>query len=440
MEDRAKFLSKEIFRIDGVHPGSGLAKHQKMCISPFVFFRGSAQLFYADLALGHLSVPVSFNNIPLTAIMGDCHTSNFGFLTEDGSHSNSVIFSPNDFDDACIGHAEWDLLRFCTSLVLCADHCRGLQAGLYISTKELLDKPVVSDKQVNEAIIEFLSAYLSTCEKSIQSDNHFAMAVTNVDSGATLRKRYLKALQRSNGGELFETKSALAKSTDIKPNGLFFKINPDKFIVLSSSLKKQLIDMFSPYMDDTVLDVVERANAGTGSVNMLRYYFLVGPKIFQGKTDLPLCHIVEVKQQREAAPIYYFCDLSPVNRLNPAHLTVVCQRRMQRSPDLVLDEVVYKSKHWLVRSRHHAKVGFDPEDIAMGNANVNKEGFVSYAKHCGQAMALAHCRGDRRSTRFEQAVCAALPLVRNEVTKIAQNYANTVKEDFLCFKAIEEKT
>jgi hypothetical protein len=76
----------------------------------------------------------------------------------------------------------------------------------------------------------------------------------------------------------------------------------------------------------------------------------------------------------------------------------------------------------------------------MGNANVNKEGFVSYAKHCGQAMALAHCRGDRRSTRFEQAVCAALPLVRNEVTKIAQNYANTVKEDFLCFKAIEEKT
>jgi hypothetical protein len=102
---------------------------------------------------------------------------------------------------------------------------------------------------------------------------------------------------------------------------------------VSPKLKKQLIEVFSPYMDDAVLDVVERVNAGAGSVNMQRYYFLVGPKYFQGKVDMPLCHIVEVKQQREAASINYFSDLIPVNRLNPAHLTVVCQQRMQRAPD-----------------------------------------------------------------------------------------------------------
>jgi uncharacterized protein (DUF2252 family) len=438
MKNRLTFLSKEMSRIDGVVPSACSAKHQKMCISPFVFYRGSAQLFYADLASGLLVLPSSFSDLPLTTIMGDCHTSNFGFLTEDGSHSNSVIFSPNDFDDACIGHAGWDLLRFCTSVVLCADHCRGTQTGLYITCEAPLEKPVVSDTQVNEAIHAFLSAYLSTCKGGIKSKQHFAMAISNVDSSASMKKRYLKALQRSSGAELFDTKSALAKAIDIEPDGLVFKVNSDKYIVVSSKVKKQLIEVFSPYMDDAVLDVVERANAGTGSVNMQRYYFLVGPKDFHGKVDLPLCHIVEVKQQREAAPIHYFTDLSPVNRLNPAHLTVVCQQRMQRAPDLVLDEVEYQGEHWLVRSRHHARVGFDPEDIAMGNGNVNKQGFVSYAKLCGKALALAHCRGDRRSTRFEQAVSVALSSASDEMLNVAIKYASVVKSDFEHFKKLNE--
>jgi uncharacterized protein (DUF2252 family) len=133
--------------------------------------------------------------------MGDCHTSNFGFLTEDGSHSNHVIFSPNDFDDACIGHAGWDLLRFCMSLMLCADHCRGLQAGLYISAAELLRKPVVSYTLVKEAINTFLLAYLSTCERGIQNNHHFAMAVSSVKSNAMLRKSYIKeSASTFNGG------------------------------------------------------------------------------------------------------------------------------------------------------------------------------------------------------------------------------------------------
>uniref|UniRef100_UPI0030DDAED6 DUF2252 family protein n=1 Tax=uncultured Alteromonas sp. TaxID=179113 RepID=UPI0030DDAED6 len=47
--DRAKFLNQEIAKIDGTRPSSHLAKHLKMALSPFVFYRGSAQLFYADL-------------------------------------------------------------------------------------------------------------------------------------------------------------------------------------------------------------------------------------------------------------------------------------------------------------------------------------------------------------------------------------------------------
>jgi len=44
---------------------------------------------------------------------------------------------------------------------------------------------------------------------------------------------------------------------------------------------------------------------------------------------------------------------------------------MQRKPDLVLDEVKFENAHYLIRSRHHAKVGIDPQDIAMGNKAIN---------------------------------------------------------------------
>ena len=60
---------------------------------------------------------------------------------------------------------------------------------------------------------------------------------------------------------------------------------------------------------------------------------------------------------------------------------------------------------WLLRSRHHARVGIDPEIIALGH----KPGIRlrDYAKACSKVLALAHARGDRRSARFEWAMSDA---------------------------------
>ena len=115
---RIDFIGKQIEKIDGQRRANSRAKHRKMLRSPFVFFRGTAQLFYADAADNVLNIPKAFSQLPLVCVMGDCHASNFGFLTEEGSHGDTVIFTPNDFDDACVGHASWDILRFLTSLLL----------------------------------------------------------------------------------------------------------------------------------------------------------------------------------------------------------------------------------------------------------------------------------------------------------------------------------
>lgn len=440
MISRARVLRTEITRIDGKKPGSGLPKHLKMTTSPFVFFRGSAQLFYRDLKHNFTALPDALFDIPKTTILGDCHTSNFGFLTEEGSHGDRVIFSPNDFDDACLGRMHWDLLRFSTSLYLCADHCRGMVKGDYISAGEVEAQLYVGQQDAVEAVEAFHQGYLGICQIGLSGEQHRDTVLQHSACPKSIQKRYKKALKRAFDGEHFETKSALAKAIDLTATGPVFKENPERFQILEESQKRDVTKAFEPYMDDAVLDVVLRLNAGTGSVNMQRYYFLVGPDNYQGREDLGLCHIVEVKQQRDAAPIHYFKYLNPSNRLNPAHLTAMCQRRMQRRPDLVLDEAQWKRKHWLIRSRHHSKVGIEPMHVGVGQLNVQQGGFVDYAELCGKALALAHCRGDRRSTHFEQKVCEVLPKVIKTISDAAGSYAKQVINDYQWLCQQERKT
>jgi uncharacterized protein (DUF2252 family) len=418
MSKRLEHIRHELIRIDGISPEEKAPKHIKMASHPFLFFRGSAQLFYADLATKTIELPESLFNIPLTTIMGDCHVSNFGFITEEGCHGDRVIFSPNDFDDACIGHACWDLLRFCVSLHLTASYCEALAD----------DKPIVSSDDVIAAIQAFISSYVNTCQAAIDNPAIYRTALEQFEHSPLLEKRFNKAKERGFGGKDFLTKSTIAKFCNLERLGPTFYDNSDKLCEIDNALYTEIEDIFAPYMDDSIIDLAQRLNAGTGSVNMLRYYALVGPKKITHQQDLALCHVVEIKQQRPAAPLFYFFDLSPTNRLNPAHLTVECQRRMQRFPDLVLDEVEWNNTHWLVRSRHHAKVGFDPEHIGLGKKAVNG-GFVDYAATCGHALALAHSRGDRRSVYFERAVCDILPEQTNTLITVAENYANQVTTD-----------
>jgi hypothetical protein len=190
-------------------------------------------------------------------------------------------------------------------------------------------------------------------------------------------------------------------------------------------------------MDDAVLDLVERIGAGTGSYDLKRYYLLVGPEAVDSEADLGLCHVVEVKQQRQAAPLHHFPDLSPVNRLEPAHLTVVSQRRMQRDADLLLDAAMWEDAHWLIRSRHHARVGIDPAHVAVGERAVTKGGFVQYAEACGQVLALTHARADRRSIRFEAAAGAALAPLARQLTDVLEDYLAQVIRDRDWLAAVE---
>lgn len=429
---RQQQLISEFIRTDKVDPSQQvLAKHQKMALNPFRFLRGSSGLFYADLQSGVLQLPEAFlQQVPLTAVMGDCHVSNFGFFTEDGSYGERVIFAPNDFDDACIGHAAWDISRYVVSLLLAADFCRGLQAGRYANDDaiDLTSDQAASAAEAELAAQSFCQAYLACCA-DVAADPEFRFSTQDDFPKNHVLKPFLKkAIKRSAAGGDFMKKSTLAKSVDLQQRPLQFKNDANKYSRLDAERYAQIKHAFAPYVHDEILDIVTRHGAGTGSLNMQRFYLLVGPATCASDSDLALCQVVEVKQQRRSAPIFFFPELSPVNRLNDAHLTVDCQRLMQRRPDSVLDEVQFEGAHYLVRSLHHANVDVDPEDVCL---HPEQPGIAlrQFAQACGHALALAHNRADRRSNRFARQMLTVFTEQQSALLTACQQYAEQQKQD-----------
>ena len=228
MNQRLELIKQELSRVDGVEPSQSkpLAKHLKMALNPYRFYRGTAQLFYADVANNTINIPKTLQNeVPLTNVMGDCHLSNFGFFTEEGAHGDTVIFAPNDFDDACVGMAAWDIVRFGVSLHLGAEYAEGIVSGRYQS--EEVANPegclAVSEQDAREAVKTFLKSYQKSCEKIADDPERRMSAVCQFKSSHVLANLEKKAISRAAGGKKFLEKSSLVKSVDIEQSPLRFK-------------------------------------------------------------------------------------------------------------------------------------------------------------------------------------------------------------------------
>jgi uncharacterized protein (DUF2252 family) len=84
----------------------------RMLADPFSFYRGSAAVMAADLATS----PTSGIEI---MCCGDAHVSNFGLYA---APDRSIIFDLNDFDEAAVAPAEWDVKRLVTSAIIGGRH------------------------------------------------------------------------------------------------------------------------------------------------------------------------------------------------------------------------------------------------------------------------------------------------------------------------------
>src|SRR5215210_4028916 len=118
-QSRADFiidvLTREFGGLMAQDPAAFRRKFRKMAASPFAFYRGSASLFYADLAETYSDDRFLDERTSRVWIHGDLHAENFGTYM---NSSGQLVFNVNDFDEAYVGPFSWDLKRFCASLAL----------------------------------------------------------------------------------------------------------------------------------------------------------------------------------------------------------------------------------------------------------------------------------------------------------------------------------
>ena len=88
-------------------------KFRKMAQDPFSFYRGSACLFYADVA--EAEDRYADERTSRVWIQGDLHAENYGTYVND---AGILVFDVNDFDEAYLGHFTWDLKRMAASLAV----------------------------------------------------------------------------------------------------------------------------------------------------------------------------------------------------------------------------------------------------------------------------------------------------------------------------------
>ncbi len=84
------------------------ARHGRMLMSPFTYYRGAALPMAADLA-GARSSGLRVQ------LCGDAHLSNFGAFA---SPERRLVFDLNDFDETLPGPFEWDVKRLVASLAV----------------------------------------------------------------------------------------------------------------------------------------------------------------------------------------------------------------------------------------------------------------------------------------------------------------------------------
>src|SRR5215203_3765761 len=83
-------------------------RHGRMLVSPFTFYRGSAKIMAADLAV----TPTAGLQVQLC---GDAHLSNFGVFA---SPERRLLFDLNDFDETLPGPFEYDVKRMAASFAI----------------------------------------------------------------------------------------------------------------------------------------------------------------------------------------------------------------------------------------------------------------------------------------------------------------------------------
>lgn len=307
-------------------------KYQKMRGSPLGFLRATCHLFYDSLPASGL-----IKSVPLTWICGDLHLENFGSYK---GNNRLTYFDLNDFDEAALAPASWELIRMLASLLVGADSLSISPSDAHTLCSVFLDSYAASlasgkaywiESETAQGLIRELLDRLRDRQRAQFINARTSLKgkrrVLTVDGKKTLA---VTGAQRAAVTE-FMTQFALAQ-----PQPEFFK----------------------------VLDVARRI-AGTGSLGVNRYAILVNGKGPPGGHSL-----LDLKQSLASCVAPHLKALQPKWR-SQAHRVVEVQRRMQAVSAALLQPVRFDDNAYVLRELQPTedRVTLDGSRQTLGELN-----------------------------------------------------------------------
>ncbi|MDR3694321.1 DUF2252 family protein [Mucilaginibacter sp.] len=368
-------------------------KYKAMAQNVFVFLRGTCHLFYEDLSATK-ELPPS----PLTWICGDLHPENFGSFKGD---DRQEYFDLNDFDEAMLAPAAWELVRMVTSIFV-AFESLGLKKEEALRVAGL-----------------FLKTYAAVLKngKALSIDSRTAAGVVD-DFLNTVKKRRQKEL---------------LKRLAVLKNGKFKALLLDnRHLVLQENLKKELIAHISGLVKNhsfsgdnfKVLDGVFRI-AGTGSLGVKRYLFLLNHLDTKGK------YLFLDMKQASSSSLKPYLKTSQPEWASEADRIIAVQKRMQNVPPALLHCTVFKNETYVLKQMQPIADKINFELLKDHYPEINK---------VITDMAMLTASAQLRSSGRQGSAIADDLIVFGEdnhwgeaVIKYAQRYAGQVNIDYTAF-------
>jgi uncharacterized protein (DUF2252 family) len=291
-------------------------KYRLMNESMYSFYRGTCHLFYESLSK-EKKLPFS----PSAWICGDLHIENFGTYKGD---NRLVYFDLNDFDEAVLAPASWELVRLLTSIFIAFE-------SLKIENKKAINMAALFLKTYSQTLVNGKSFYIEP--KTAQG----------------LVCDFLTAVSKRKQKEL------LSKRTYKKGNRRMLSLTK-KHLQLDKTEKKELVAHINEWIINNsgrpynyeVQDVVFRV-AGLGSLGLKRYLFLLKSTNVKEKYLL-----VDMKQSRSSSLLPFLKVQQPAWN-NESERIISVQQRMQNVSPFLLSTTSYKEHTYVLQELQPTK-------------------------------------------------------------------------------------
>ncbi|MGY1751767.1 DUF2252 domain-containing protein [Blastococcus sp. SYSU D01042] len=390
-------------------------KFRKMAADPFAFYRGSACLFYADMA--GTEDRWCDERTSRVWIHGDLHAENFGTYMD---ATGRIVFDVNDFDEAYLGHVSWDLRRFAASFAL------------------LAWRKAFSDEVIGELLAVYLDAWLDQVEAFTRSDadRDFALVAGNTEGAVrdlirrTAGRTRLGLLDRMTVVEDGERRFA-----DSPRNRRLEEAEHDE--VRAALDRYQATLPPRPWRREVAYDVkdlIGTAGFGIGSAGLPAYNVLLEGYDQALENDV----VLSVKQGAVPAPSRIVTD--PAIRgyfEHEGHRTAVSRRALQSHASQFLGYTELRGTGFVVAELSPYELDLEWEDLT------EPDEIRPVLAQLGRATAKLHCVGDADSDhalvpfQTEEAIVAMLDGRREEfvadLVDFGHAYARRTQEDFRLF-------